>query len=309
MTAAPAPALREPVLAGSGNRAVAFVLDLTLLAFLVAGITSAVPSGLPRGIAGWGLAFFYLAAFPLTKLQGTPGKAAARIKLCTRDGLPLGPGRSLLRAAATLGWIWLAGQLAQLRPDAGWVSLVTAGWIVFFLAWASIGLTPRSQSLFDLVAGSIVVRAAASADQVAKYQPLKHSLVEVVVVVVFCGLFGIFFETSTSIAHDRNLRARIDYAVAATQPLRDKVKDFHGREGRWPSATELGVPESTPYPDGGYYRLQGDGVVQIGFTRLPDLQGRSITLRPNPIAQGIEWNCRADPRLAPRHLPAACRPG
>jgi uncharacterized RDD family membrane protein YckC len=308
VTAAPAAAPREPVLADIGNRVIASVLDVLLLIFLMTGLRTVMPAGQPSNLLVWSIALAYLCAFPLTPLRGTPGKAVARIRLARLDGRPLDWHRSLVRGGATLGWIWLGIELGRLRPEADLGHAITAGWITFFLAWAVMGLTPRGQSLFDLAAGSMVVRASASPEAVAQYQPLRHSVVEMGSVVVGCALFGLFFENFTRIAYERNLRGRVGYALEATEPLRDKIKAFHLREGRWPSAAELGVADSTSYRDGGYYRLQGDGVVQIGFTVLPELQGRTITLRPRPLVKGFDWHCSADVRLAPKYLPGNCRP-
>lgn len=307
MTPAPLAASPGQAFAGGGTRVVAFVLDLALLIFLLAALGSVLPPGHPAPAAIGLAAFLYFGLFPLTRLQATPGKAIVRIKVCARDGHRIEWHRSILRSAATLAWVWLAGQLPDLRPEPAWGASTTAAWVVFFLAWALMGATPRRQTLFDLLAGTVVVRAKASPAAIAQDRPLRARVLDGIGAVALCALLGLFVDAASHTARDRNLRARIGYALESTAPLRDKVEAFHAREGRWPTAAELGVAESTPYPDGGYYRLRDEGVVQVGFTVLPDLRGRTITLRPRPAQRGLEWQCRADPGLAQRYLPASCR--
>ena len=71
---------------GSGNRAVAFIIDLMLLAFPVSALSSISPLGastLPLFV------FLYLVLMPLTRLQGTLGQWICRIRLCDRHGTRL----------------------------------------------------------------------------------------------------------------------------------------------------------------------------------------------------------------------------
>jgi len=291
-------------LALTGTRFLALLLDLALLTLVMALAPESIEPA--RFAAFLGIAFLYFGGLPLTRLQGTLGKWICRIRLCDRAGRPLGWQRSGLRAAATLAWWCVPLLLAQ----AGAVGRSAAGvfWVVFFLPWASAGFMPRRESLFDLIAGTLVARMKAEPQSVAEAPPQSPRLLRVVAAVTPCVLVGYVLSTFVGVNLERNLRARVGYAVEQTRPLQERLADYHSHKQRWPSPTALGVPEWTPYRDGGGYRLKGDGVIEISFSVLPELKGHTVTLRPTIAAPGDapRWRCSSDVGFA-RMLPAACR--
>jgi uncharacterized RDD family membrane protein YckC len=306
---------QPPVLADSGNRAIAFLLDLAVVGAVVGGASRLLdpvePAHLASRAVPAALFLAYFALVPLTPLQGTIGKRICRIKLCGRLGQRLDWRRSFLRAAAVLGWIGLGGLIGGDAMDAvlggDGVALAWTGWL---LAWAAMIFTPRGESLFDAIAGTLVVGYRAEPEAIARAEPRRAGRYSRMAgAILLCLFFGGSLGLSQYASRLRNVGSRINYALQQTQPLRERVTEFRAREGRWPSAAELGVAPWTSYPDGGGYRLQGEGCIEIGFSVLPELKGHTILLRPVPNASGtIEWKCAADAEFPKTYLTAACRP-
>jgi uncharacterized RDD family membrane protein YckC len=296
------------VLAGSGNRAVALLLDLILLAFL-AGTFAGYLEAIRQFVVPL-LFLIYFAAMPLTRLQGTLGKWICRIKICDRQGNRLGWRASLIRTLATISWFALPLVLGEILSNAAFRHRLTEiWWLLFLLPWVSIGFMPRRESLFDLLAGSLVVRYKATPENIASVEPVqKRRLLNGVGMALLCLFVGFAFSTMTGMQRTKNLFSRIAYAIGETRELRKQIEQFHDAEKRWPDAVEMGIPDWNPYPDGGGYRLQANGTVIITFSVLPELKGYSITFAPKPAESGqIDWQCSADPGIERRYLPGSCR--
>jgi uncharacterized RDD family membrane protein YckC len=296
--------------AGIVSRGAALLLDIALLIFVAA----VAPDALHQlGPAAMLLAvFLYFAGMPLTPLQGTLGKWICRIKICDRAGMPLTWRSSAVRAAAAMCWLWLPLALAKvpflegLKGDT--LSLIWG--MLLPLPWAAAGFLPRRETLFDLLADSLVVRYRADTESIARAEPAQTTgIVNTAGVAVLAMAIGAGFTTMTDAGHERNRRSRVGYAIEQTMPLREKIEAFHEREKRWPTPAELSVPEWTPYRDGGGYRLRTDGSILITFSVLPDLKGRNIIFRPMQAAGSdqIKWQCSIDPALKPGYVPASCR--
>lgn len=286
-------------------RFLAFLLDIALLTLAMA----LLPDGLEAYRFGvfLALAFLYFGGLPASGLRGTLGKWVCRIRLSDRGGRQLGWPRSALRAGAMLAWWAVPIVLGRMGPAAG--SAASAFWFVFFLPWALAGLTSRHESLFDLIAGSLVVRLRAEPQAIAESLPVgKPGVLRVAAVLVPCVFVGFVLSTFIGVNLDRNLRARVGYAIEQTKPLQEKLADFNDRERRWPDAAALDVPEWTSYRDGGGYRLKPGGVIEVSFSVLPELKGHVVTLRPRAAAPGdaLRWGCSSDAEFA-RMLPAICR--
>ncbi len=302
------PPARVTIAADIGNRAGAVLLDIVAIGFASAWVNDA---GFQPAILIPSLIFTYFALMPLTPLQGTLGKWICRIKLCDRSGRPLGWRSSLVRAGAMLSWCIqpaIFGQLALSSEWAGTAQSIT--WLLFPLPWALMGFMPHRESLFDLLAGSRVVRYSADPESISKAEAAqKPGVLNTLGAVLSCLAIGIAISIATGAERDMNRRWRVHYAITQTEELRQKIDAFQQREQRWPTAGELGVPQWVPYPDGGGYRLGNEGSVLITFSVLPELKGRSITFRPTRNTHGgkIQWQCSADATLKPSFLPPDCR--
>ena len=299
---------QRSVLAGGGNRAAAFLLDVILLVFLM-GLFSESLGDLRQFVLPL-IALGYVAAMPLTPLQGTLGKWVCRIKICDRRGNRLRWRASVLRALATFGWFSLPFVLGQIISDVALRHQISELWmLLFLLPWISIGFMPRCESLFDLLAGSVVVRVKATAEDIVSFEPIqKRRVLNGIGTALLFLLLGVFFSMTWQMQRVKGMYSRIAYAIEETRELRKKIEVFHEAEKRWPVPREIGLPDWNPYPDGGGYRLQDNGTVIITFSVLPELKGRSITFVPKLAVSGqVEWQCTADSGIERRYLPHSCR--
>lgn len=300
--------VQKQVFGELGNRAGAFLLDLLIVQALVAVAVPSLPSETPAwtGMAVLlALAFLYFAGMPLTPLGGTLGKRICGIKLCGRYGQPVSWQSAALRAGAMLSWI--AGALLGLQLLSAQAHLPL--WLLFVTAWATMGVMPRRESAFDLLAGTVVVRSAAKPEDVARAEPAqKANWLHVGAGIAAASLIAAVAASVSGAARDMDRRGRVAYAIGQTLPVRARIEAFRHAEQRWPTAEALGVEEWNPYPAGGGYRIRGDGTIQITFAVLPELIGRSVVFSPAMSEDGkrFEWRCRADAELA-RYVASACR--
>ena len=305
MTSAPPD---KPVFAARGNRAAALLLDLMLL-LVIGSFASGMPFASMPAFALMTVLYFWL--MPLTPLQGTLGKWICRIRLADRSGGRPTLRRAGIRAFAFIAWCALAVYLLGHRmPWAFGDELRIAVWFVFPLPWLSLWLLPRGESLFDLLAGTVVVRYGADAAAIANATPArKPGIFRIAATIVMLVLFGAVMSIPMSAMHDREFRTRVAYAISGIGTLKKDVAAFRARERRWPAPHEVGVAEWTPYPDGGGYRLQKDGSIVINFTVLPELKELVITFRPaaSQDDQYVEWTCSASSGKPARYAPASCR--
>ncbi len=81
------------------------------------------------------MSWFYYAVFESSRLQGTPGKKAFRLKVTDLDGRRINFFRATMRH---------------------WGKLVSG--LLFYVGYVMAGFTPRRQALHDMMAGCLVVR-------------------------------------------------------------------------------------------------------------------------------------------------------
>ena len=295
---------------GTGNRAIAFIVDATLLAFITSFLSGIDPIG---RYAAPLLAFLYLTALPRSPLQGSLGQWVCRIRLCDRQGRLMTWRASALRAGVTVLWFCLPVAFNALFTLGGMtIGKVLANiWWLFFLApWASIGFRPRRESIFDLLAGSLVVTLRADTAQIAEdTAPKDLRLFSGVGMLLLCLAIGATIQMMLDMVTHRNLLGRATYAIQETRPLRAQIEGFYTQTGRWPTRAELGIAPSIPYPDGGHYSAQAEGKIVIRFSVNPHLKDRNLTFTPTfiPKEGRFDWKCVADEGLDKRYVPSVCR--
>lgn len=298
-----------PVLADLGARGAALILDLVLVVATLVLVAQAGAGTVARPVV-LALLVLYFVALPLTPLQGTLGKWICRIRVCDKSGNPLRWRVALVRGVATIAWLALPGLFGAAARNGMAIGNAMPGILVgFLLPWAIAGFLPRRQTLFDLLAGSIVVRHAADASAVAGLVPARPGWLRAGGFAVACLLAGAMLSAAVGAFQVHERRGRVMYAIGETEAVRKKIEAFRTREGRWPTSVELGVPETVPYRDGGSYRLGTDGSVTIRFSVIRELKDRDVVLRPALLAEGgrIEWRCRADPGLDRSYVGGMCR--
>ena len=299
---------QQTVLAGSGNRVAALLLDFILLIFMFGIFSDYSPT--TRNFVLPLLTLAYFSVMPLTGLQGTLGKWVCRIKICDRRGNRLAWRASLIRALATISWFALPIVVDKTLSDVAMRHRLTElWWLLFLLPWFSIGFMPRRESFFDWLAKSIVVRYRATPEDIASVDPvLRRRGLNGFGSAILCLLVGGLLSMAMEVQRVKGMFSRIAYAIGETREIRKQIEQFHDGENRWPTSREISVPEWNPYPDGGGYRLQGNGMVVITFSVLPELKGHSITFAPKLAGNGqIDWQCSADPGIERRYLPISCR--
>jgi uncharacterized RDD family membrane protein YckC len=301
----------KSIYAGTGERSGALLLDLLLLAFALAAAAPFIAELEPYGpILILLLLLLYFAGLPLTALQGTLGRRIVGTKICGRNGRRLHWRASLVRAGAIIGWVELASYAFQSDlPILSTYPVKTAIFVVIFLPWAPAAFLPRRQSLFDLLAGTLVVRAKADEAAISQDDGGSPRIGEGIATTVLCMLTGAGASVFVFAYQDMDRRGRVVYAIGQTGPLRERIEAFRGSEARWPSAADLGITEFTPFPAGGGYRLESDGSIRISFSKLKELKGHEVIQRPIAAAAGgkIRWQCSADPGMKRGYLPPSCR--
>ena len=148
----------RPVYAGFWRRVVAAVVDGCLLLVVLVALSRALnmpgfllrEDWLPSLLSGL-VSLAYAALFESSAWQATPGKRLIRIKVTDLRGARITLGRAVLR------------HLAQLLSAA-----------CLMLGYVMAAFTRRRQCLHDKIAGTLVVRAGLSAEQIALAQPAQR---------------------------------------------------------------------------------------------------------------------------------------
>ena len=163
------------------RRAAAYIVDVALLAAILLPVQFLRPALLGTDRPDWlssGLqielfvlatvslpVYLYFALFEAGSRQATPGKRWLRIQVTDLECQPIHRVRALLRTFVKLvPWeiahasmllpvpIWDAGPESASRPGFMYSTMLVGAWLV------TVMLTPRSQGVHDLIAGTLVVQ-------------------------------------------------------------------------------------------------------------------------------------------------------
>ena len=116
------------------------------------------------------------------------------------------------------------------------------------------------------------------------------------------------FAVVIPVQHEKNLHARVEYALTETSDLKREIRWFHLENDHFPpDAQALGTGERHNYPDGGYYRLEDNGVVRIRFSFKPELKSGSILQTPKVTGDRFTWTCAVEGEIEHRYVPSSCR--
>ncbi len=146
-----------PVYSGFWRRLAALSVDAILLAALMLAISEAVgwPGLLLRDefaprLGAVLVSLVYFVGFESSGWQGTPGKRAVRIKVTDLAGHRISIGRALWRHVAEL-----------------------LSFVLFLTGFLFSAFTRRRQCLHDMMAGTLVVRAARTSQEIAFAAPAR----------------------------------------------------------------------------------------------------------------------------------------
>jgi uncharacterized RDD family membrane protein YckC len=269
---------RAKTYADLGLRATAAILDILILTVLMLLIAGGVgyagvrpPPYLPAAMAA-----AYLGLLPATPLRGTFGKRMVGISITDTAGKQLGIGRSLLRLVLWIPSIGIAG----------------AG---FLLA----AFTRRRQALHDIAAGTIVVRAGATPDEVAE-EPAPISGFNRIGLALSLALVALVVHNFLAINDDRRKRDRTIVMLGDARPHQDEVALAIQAKAAMPAVRTL--PRNARAMA---TRADGSIVIDMADDFVP---GARIVLRPSTNAKGqVIWKCEAS-GIHLALVPGPCRP-
>ena len=255
----------------------AFIVDavlVTMIFFAIAYAALAV-NGRLEGWAYYIVAGLYLGLLPATPLQATFGKRMVGLRICDRSGNRIGVLRALLRLAALVPSVGIAG----------------AGFVL-------AAFTPRRQALHDLAAGTLVVRRDATPEAIAEVPPPVSALNRVSLVLGYALLaFGVYY-VHTVLDRQRRYEEVNEAFLAAQQYKAEVEKALRSRSPvPAPTATPRGARSISARPDGTI-------VIEVSDDLFA---GGQVMLRPTTNAKGeVMWTCRAE-KLPGASLPVWCR--
>lgn len=293
------------VSAATGNRAAALLIDLLALGVLPFQLLRSYFAEGPLQIALVLLFFVNRAGLPATTLQASLGQWACRIRLVSLDGKPIPWVAAMVRTGAFALWFLC---LYFLVPKDGPANLLHI--FLFPLPWLFIVLTSRSQSLFDLAAGTLAVWRSASAQEIARVRaPFTRGqwFRRGAGALLSCLLAAYVLSIPLDMSYQRGILDRIGYAYQETEKLRETLARFHVSAQRWPRSSEMAGLARHRYPAGGGYQLMEQGRIRIHFEVLQGIRGRSIDVDPVRSAEGLRWRCRwTDGQAYSDLLPRSC---
>lgn len=290
-------------------RMVVFWLDLLVIVIVSQIIKDHVLVPASLSVDGIGavfpfVGFFYFVASWSSLMRATPVQWLFGMRIVNSRGSTLRPFRASLRAAGLIGLFFVTFTFFGSLDSPLFAGLALAGYAALFLA----AVTPNRQAAHDLLADSVVVNKAAikAFDEIAiQRRPSIWKMIGdgLVLAVPLVALL-----IAAQVHQQRDLVYRTSYAVGQTQGLKSAVRVFYGAEQRWPeNERELGAATRGDYRDGGYYELEGDGVIRISFEVKAELVRGQIILSPSIGEEGVSWECRQEGDIQQNFLPVACR--
>ena len=310
-----------PVYAAFWRRAAATLLDGCLLLLILLGLSHALGRPglllrddlLPNLVAGL-VGLVYAAGFESSVWQATPGKRVLGIKVTDLSGRRIGRLRALLR------------HLAQLLSA-----------LCLMLGYVMAAFTRRRQGLHDLIAGTLVVRAACGPDEIAGAQPARAwsrwMIAALVAPIVATWVLLLVLGTESSVPHDATVpgryHARTEVAAAlyyASDAI-DTAESLYAesRDFATVNVPALELDEEASRTIATLAIVSGSIHITFGGESDPALQGHTATLTPAVDEDGtLTWVCgyaevpegyeviRDDYRsltdVAPDALPPDCLP-
>lgn len=330
VVSAPAP----KVFAGFWIRVGAYLIDYVILtitgfiAMFLLGLALGVFAGLPSAGSSVGifLAWFlfpwlYAALFESGPRQATLGKQAVNLKVTDLEGNRISFGR------------------ATGRYFAEWITALT-----FLIGYLMTAFTAKRQSLHDMIAGTVVVRADLEPAAIAGAAPAGRRpawQIVLIVLAAFIPLVGILAAIAIPAYQDYTIRVQVAEGLTLASELKAAVVEHAALTGDWPADLEdasFNVPIETSAEDSRYvesfYISNGTITIVYGRNANARLQNATLALRPYVDRDGdVVWQCGRASRpdgayinsagasgegtdsepgetdLVDRYLPASCRSG
>jgi uncharacterized RDD family membrane protein YckC/Tfp pilus assembly major pilin PilA len=322
------------VFAGFWIRIGAYLIDYVILT--IAGFIAMFLLGLVLGVfagaspVGSGVSLFmvwllfpwlYAALFECGPRQATLGKQAVNLKVTDLQGNRISFGR------------------ATGRYFAEWINSLTLG-----IGYVMTAFTAKRQSLHDMIAGTVVVRADLEPSVIAGAPPAGRRPAWQIVLIVLAAmipLVGILAAIAIPAYQDYTIRTQVSEGLVLASELKAAVAEHAALTGDWPADLEdasFNVPIEASADDSRYvesfYISNGTITIVYGRNANARIQNATLALRPYIDRNGdVVWQCGrasrpdgayinsagasgegtdSDPGetdLVDTYLPASCRSG
>ena len=335
LTSGPVVSAAAPkVYAGFWIRVGAYLIDYVILtiagfiAMFLLGLALGVFTGVPSAGSGIGLFFawllapwLYAALFESGPRQATLGKQAVNLKVTDLEGNRISFGR------------------ATGRYFAEWINGLTLG-----IGYVMTAFTAKRQSLHDMIAGTIVVRADLEPVAIAGAGPAKPVAgwqIALIIIAATVPMFGMIAAIAIPAYQDYTIRTQVAEGLTLASDLKAAVVEHTALTGAWPvnledagyaSAAELAANESR-YVDS-FDISKGTITIIYGRDAHQRIQYATLSLRPYVDRNGdVVWQCGkasrpdgayinsggeiedgtdSDPGetdMSDKYMPASCRSG
>ena len=288
VVSAPAPT----VYAGFWMRVGAYLIDYVILTiagfiamFLLAlalGVSAGVPSaGTSIGLfLAWLLfPWLYSALFECGPRQATLGKQAVKLKVTDLKGNRISFGR------------------ATGRYFAEWITGLTLG-----IGYVMTAITARRQSLHDMIASTVVVRADLEPAVIAGAPPAGRRPAWQIVLIILAAMIplaGILAAIAIPAYQDFAIRTQVSEGLTLASELKAAVVEHASLTGDWPADLEdasFNVPIEASAEDSRYvesfYISNGTITIVYGRNANARIQNATISLRPYVDRDGdVVWQC------------------
>jgi uncharacterized RDD family membrane protein YckC/Tfp pilus assembly protein PilE len=232
-------------------------------------------------ILGW----LYFAGLEGSRLQGTPGQRIMGIKVTNKAGAHV----SLWRASARL--------------------IVKPVSVSFFMVGYGMALfTAKRQTLHDLIAGCLVVKAAATPETIkaAGRAPRTSSVIRIPALVAAL-VFPLMFIMAIVVPEYNHYvdRSGVSAAAQAAFKVQTALGAYFTKNNEFPS--DLGTLEAASVTSRHIQRMLWDASTRDLRVTLASqrLQSKTIRLHAAVVDQNLLWTCDASD-LPPRIRSAAC---
>lgn len=322
------------VFAGFWIRVGAYLIDYVILtiagfiAMFLLGLALGIFAGVPSVGSGVGLflAWFlfpwlYAALFESGPRQATLGKQAVNLKVTDLGGNRISFGR------------------ATGRYFAEWITALT-----ILIGYLMTAFTAKRQSLHDLIAGTVVVRADLTPAAIAGAPPAGRRpawQIALILLAALIPLVGILGAIAIPAYQDYTIRTQVTEGLALASELKAAVVEHAALTGDWPADLEdasFNVPVEASAEDSRYvesfYISNGTITIVYGRNANARIRNATLSLRPYVDRDGdVVWQCGkasrpsgtyinsggesgegtdSDPGetdLVDKYLPASCRSG